>query len=82
VKGFIQLKLAHEIRLSVLPILLGGGLPFFDHIQKSSHYTGRTNRLQKRDGGTIGINKKRVTTQILQLVHFKRLLHESKSASQ
>ena len=32
VKDFIRLKLAHEIRLSVLPIILGDGLPFFDHI--------------------------------------------------
>jgi dihydrofolate reductase len=32
VKNFIQLKLAHEIRLSILPILLGDGLPFFDRI--------------------------------------------------
>jgi dihydrofolate reductase len=31
-KNFIQLKLADEIRLSVLPIILGGGTPFFDHI--------------------------------------------------
>ncbi len=32
VKEFIRLKLADEIRLSVLPIILGDGLPFFDHI--------------------------------------------------
>jgi dihydrofolate reductase len=32
VKDFIRLKLADEIRLSVLPIILGDGLPFFDHI--------------------------------------------------
>jgi dihydrofolate reductase len=32
VKDFIRLKLAHEIRLSVLPIILGDGLPFFDHV--------------------------------------------------
>jgi dihydrofolate reductase len=32
VKDFIRLKLAHEIRLSILPIILGDGLPFFDHI--------------------------------------------------
>lgn len=31
-KEFIRLKLADEIRLSVLPIILGDGLPFFDHI--------------------------------------------------
>ena len=32
VKDFIRLKLADEIRLSVLPIILGEGTPFFDHI--------------------------------------------------
>jgi len=32
VKDFLRLKLADEIRLSVLPIILGDGLPFFDHI--------------------------------------------------
>jgi len=32
VKDFIRLKLADEIRLSILPIILGDGLPFFDHI--------------------------------------------------
>ena len=32
VKDFICQRLAHEIRLSVLPIILGEGLPFFDHI--------------------------------------------------
>jgi len=29
---FIRLKLADEIRLSILPIILGDGEPFFDHI--------------------------------------------------
>ncbi|HEY6438042.1 MAG TPA: dihydrofolate reductase family protein, partial [Ignavibacteriaceae bacterium] len=32
VKDFIRSKLADEIRLSVLPIILGDGTPFFDHI--------------------------------------------------
>ncbi len=32
VKDFIRLKLADEIRLSILPIILGDGTPFFDHI--------------------------------------------------
>ncbi len=31
-KDFIRLKLADEIRLSVIPIILGDGTPFFDHI--------------------------------------------------
>lgn len=31
-KDFIRLKLADEIRISILPIILGDGLPFFDHI--------------------------------------------------
>ncbi len=31
-KDFICLKLADEIRLSVLPIILGDGILFFDHI--------------------------------------------------
>lgn len=33
-KEFIQLKLVDEIRLSVLPIILGDGLLFFDHIER------------------------------------------------
>ena len=32
VKDFIVSNLADEIRLSVLPIILGDGTPFFDHI--------------------------------------------------
>lgn len=31
-KEFIRLKLADEIRVSILPIILGDGLLFFDHI--------------------------------------------------
>jgi dihydrofolate reductase len=31
-KDFIRLKLADEIRLSVIPIILGDGTPFFDRI--------------------------------------------------
>ena len=31
-KDFIRLKLADEIRLSVLPIILGDGILFFDHM--------------------------------------------------
>lgn len=34
VKDFIRLKLADEIRLSILPIILGEGLLFFDHIER------------------------------------------------
>lgn len=33
-KDFIGLKLADEIRLSVLPVILGDGTPFFDHIEQ------------------------------------------------
>lgn len=32
VKDFICLKLADEIRLSIMPVILGDGTPFFDHI--------------------------------------------------
>lgn len=32
VKDFIRLKLADEIRMSVIPIILGDGILFFDHI--------------------------------------------------
>lgn len=32
VKDFIRLKLADEIRLSVIPIILGDGILFFDHV--------------------------------------------------
>jgi len=31
-KDFIRLGLADEIRQSILPIILGDGLPFFDQI--------------------------------------------------
>ena len=31
-KEFIRLKLADEIRISILPIILGGGMPFFDEV--------------------------------------------------
>jgi dihydrofolate reductase len=31
-RDIIRLKLADEIRISILPIILGDGLPFFDHI--------------------------------------------------
>lgn len=31
-RDIIRLKLADEIRVSILPIILGDGLPFFDHI--------------------------------------------------
>ena len=31
-RDFIRLKLVDEIRVSILPIILGDGLPFFDHI--------------------------------------------------
>jgi dihydrofolate reductase len=31
-REFIRLKLTDEIRVSILPIILGDGLPFFDHI--------------------------------------------------
>ena len=33
-KDFIHLKLADEIRLSVMPVILGDGTLFFDHIGK------------------------------------------------
>ena len=31
-KDFIQQKLVDEIRISILPIILGDGLLYFDHI--------------------------------------------------
>ena len=38
-KDFITQNLAHEIRQSVLPVILGDGVPFFDHIghEKALH---------------------------------------------
>jgi dihydrofolate reductase len=33
-RDFIRLKLVDEIRVSILPIILGDGLPFFDHIRQ------------------------------------------------
>lgn len=41
-KSFIDARLADEIRISVLPVILGGGLPFFDHI-------GREHALHLKD---------------------------------
>jgi len=39
VKDFLRLKLADEIRLSIIPIILGDGTLFFDHIgeEKALH---------------------------------------------
>jgi dihydrofolate reductase len=34
VKEFLRLQLADEIRLSVLPIILGDGTLFFDYIER------------------------------------------------
>jgi dihydrofolate reductase len=34
VKDFIHLKLADEIRLSILPVILGDGIPFFHNIER------------------------------------------------
>ena len=42
VKDFILLKLADEIRLSVMPVILGDGTPFFDRI-------GREQELHLKD---------------------------------
>ena len=33
-KDCLRLKLVDEIRLSILPIMLGDGVPFFDHIME------------------------------------------------
>jgi dihydrofolate reductase len=43
-KDFIQQKLADEIRVSILPIILGDGLLFFDHIgqEQTLHLTDTT----------------------------------------
>jgi len=35
-KDFIRLKLADEVRITILPIILGDGTPFFDHIQQEN----------------------------------------------
>jgi len=42
VKEFITQKLAQEIRISILPVILGDGLFYFDHI-------GREITLQLKD---------------------------------
>ncbi len=34
VSDFIRLKLADEVRVSILPIILGDGIPFFNHIDQ------------------------------------------------
>lgn len=33
VKSFLQLQLAHEIRMTILPTLLGNGKPFFESLE-------------------------------------------------
>lgn len=33
-RNLLQLQLADEIRVSILPVILGDGIPFFDHIGK------------------------------------------------
>lgn len=33
-RNFIRLRLVNEIRVSILPIILGEGLPYFDHIER------------------------------------------------
>ena len=50
---FIRLKLADEIRLSVMPIILGDGTPFFDHRTRTGITPKRRDSLQKRNGGTM-----------------------------
>lgn len=43
VKEFIQSGLANEIRVSILPIILGDGLPFFNQVQEQAlHLQGLT----------------------------------------
>lgn len=44
VKDFIRLKLADEIRQSILPVILGDGIPFFDQIgqEHALHLIGVT----------------------------------------
>ena len=37
-KDFIRLNLADEIRQSILPIMLGDGIPLFDQIGRNKHY--------------------------------------------
>lgn len=36
-KAFIQLNLVDEIRLSILPIIMGDGLLFMDHLEREQH---------------------------------------------
>jgi dihydrofolate reductase len=36
-RDLIRLKLATEVRLSILPIILGDGVPFFNHIGREQH---------------------------------------------
>ena len=44
VKNFFRLNLVNEIRQSILPILLGDGLPFYDQIGREQplHLKGVT----------------------------------------
>jgi len=43
-KDFIRLKLADEIRLSVMPVILGDGIVFFDNLgqEQSLHLKNTT----------------------------------------
>lgn len=46
-RDIIRLKLADEIRVSILPIILGDGLPFFDHIGQEQTLHLRDTRAYK-----------------------------------
>ena len=59
-KEFMRLKLADELRISVLPIILGDGTPFFSPAGMEQIITPeRCDCLQKWYGGTMVRNKKR-----------------------
>ena len=52
-RDFIRLKLANEIRVSILPIILGDGLPFFNHIEMEKALNLKNTKAYKN--GMVGL---------------------------
>ena len=56
VKVFLQEDLVQEIIVFIVPIILGGGIPLFDHIGKEVRL--RTGKVEKYENGLVGLNYK------------------------
>lgn len=56
VKVFLQENLVQEIIVFIVPIILGSGIPLFDHIGKEVRL--RTEKVEKYENGLVGLNYK------------------------